>query len=132
VAFSNLAHKSTNLLPTSSQQKMALGAAVCDLNRCYKRNNIHTLSPLIRLNILCIWIGQIPDFNGKNALVGHCESLVCCRFYIVLSRGADLTVLHLSSLQQDSVHDNQPDVTPWSSKKEETNDKKSRKISCSE
>jgi hypothetical protein len=91
-----------------------------------------TIAKEPNMNLVFGGFGQIPDFDGKRALVGHCELLVCCRFYIVLSRGADLTVLHLSSLQQDSVHDNQPDVTPWSSKKEETNDKKSRKISCSE
>jgi hypothetical protein len=35
----------------------------------------------------------------RRALVGHCELLVCCRFFIVICKGADLTVLLLFSVK---------------------------------
>ena len=67
----------------------------------------HTAVALVGHVQVDLLFGQITDFDGKGALVSHCEFLVCCRFFIVLSRGANLTVLLFFCLQQDSLYDNQ-------------------------
>jgi 6-phosphogluconolactonase len=48
-------------------------------------------------------------------------------FVIILCKGADLTVLLLLSLQQDSLHNNQQDGTTWTSAKDEKKEKNEEK-----